>query len=106
MAYSQGNLWRDDDGFIAIGTGDDYKTFADLDCSDADIDERESNKDRMILCWNNFDELVDTLKKSLQIIERLSDSYRSVANKHSDFTNGEFRMIQNVINKCSDEKTV
>lgn len=37
--------WRDDDGFIAVGHGDTYRTLADFDCSpDIDIDEREANK--------------------------------------------------------------
>lgn len=37
--------WRDDDGFVAAGHGDTYRTLADFDCStDIDIDEREANK--------------------------------------------------------------
>lgn len=51
--HTPGELWRDDDGFLAIGKGDDYKTFADLDCSDMDIAEREANKDRVMDLWNN-----------------------------------------------------
>lgn len=57
--HTQGDLWRDDDGFIAIGSGDNYHTFADLDCSDLDISEREANKERLIMCWNNYQSLVN-----------------------------------------------
>lgn len=55
--HTQGAMWRDDDGFLAIGKGDDYKTVADFDCSDMDIDEREANKLRMMSCWNGCDGL-------------------------------------------------
>ncbi|MES2287742.1 MAG: hypothetical protein V4547_18775 [Bacteroidota bacterium] len=57
--HTEWELWRDDDGFIAIGHGDNYHTFADLDCSDLDISEREANKDRLIMCWNNYQSLLD-----------------------------------------------
>lgn len=43
--HTQGPWWRDDDGFIAAGSGDSYVTIADFDCThDIDIDEREANK--------------------------------------------------------------
>ena len=42
--HTQGPWWRDDDGFIAAGSGETYVTIADGDCSDLDIDEREANK--------------------------------------------------------------
>lgn len=70
--YTKGKVWRDDDGFIAIGEGDDYKTFADLDCSDLDISEREANKDRFIKCWNEF----DGLKENAQLWYEQSVNYR------------------------------
>jgi hypothetical protein len=42
--HTQGPWWRDDEGFIAAGSGETYVTIADGDCSDLDIDEREANK--------------------------------------------------------------
>ena len=43
--HTKGPWWRDDDGFIAAGSGDTYVTVADFDCgSDIDIAEREANK--------------------------------------------------------------
>lgn len=44
MAHTPGPWWRDDDGFIAAGSGESYVTIADFDCSDLDFDEREANK--------------------------------------------------------------
>lgn len=41
--HTQGDWWRDDEGFIAAGHGDTYVTIADPHCSDLDIDEREAN---------------------------------------------------------------
>jgi hypothetical protein len=41
--HTQGPWWRDDDGFIAAGSGETYVTIADVDFSDLDIDEREAN---------------------------------------------------------------
>lgn len=46
-------LWRDDDGFIAQGTGDTYKTFADTNVNDDDIDEREKRMEMVMLAFNN-----------------------------------------------------
>ena len=63
---TQGELWRDDDGFIAAGREDDYTTFADLDCNDRDIDEREVNKALLIHRWNRFDEVVAALENLLE----------------------------------------
>lgn len=43
--HTPGPWWRDDDGFLAAGSGDTYVTIADFDCSDdIDADEREANK--------------------------------------------------------------
>lgn len=43
--HTPGPWWRDDDGFIAAGSGDSYVTVADFDCSpDLGPDEREANK--------------------------------------------------------------
>ncbi len=44
VSHTQGPWWRDDEGFIAAGSGETYVTIADGDCSDLDIDEREANK--------------------------------------------------------------
>lgn len=47
--------WRDDDGFIAAGSGDTYVTIADFDCSkDIDVDEREANKTLCIMAPEMF----------------------------------------------------
>ncbi len=43
LKHTPGPWWRDDDGFVASGNGDTYKTIADPNCSDLDIDEREAN---------------------------------------------------------------
>ena len=50
--------WRDDDGFIAAGSGETHVIIADADCSDMDIDEREANKALMIAA----PELLEMLK--------------------------------------------
>lgn len=47
------HLWRDDDGFIAQGKGDTYKTFADTNVNDDDIDDRERRTDQIIAAYNN-----------------------------------------------------
>ena len=46
-------FWRDDDGFIAAGKGDEYVTIATFNCSnDIDIAEREANIKRTISLLN------------------------------------------------------
>lgn len=51
--------WRDDDGFIAAGSGETYVTVADADCSDMDIDEREANKTLIIAAPEMIESLAE-----------------------------------------------
>ena len=45
-------------------------------------------------------DLLEALKFSLTIIDRLSDDYSSIANKHANFTQGEFKKINQAIKKA------
>lgn len=43
-SHTPGPWWRDDDGFVAAGFGEDYITIATANCTnDIDIEEREAN---------------------------------------------------------------
>lgn len=53
QALQYSPLWRDDDGFIAQGSGDNYITFADTNVNDDDIDDRERRTDLLISAFNN-----------------------------------------------------
>jgi len=67
--HTSGPYWRDDDGFIAAGSGDTYVTLADFDCSnDIDIDEREANKDLFIAA----PELLEACKEAHSLIHDLN----------------------------------
>ena len=66
-------LWRDDDGFIAQGTGDNYKTFADTNVNDDDIDDRERRTEQIISSFNGTiakgynPEAMEGLYKALEV---------------------------------------
>lgn len=72
--HTQGPWWRDDDGFIAAGSGETYVMIADGDCSDLDIDEREANK-RLIAA---APDLLAALHEVLSLCDRDSDIGRVV----------------------------
>lgn len=52
VGHTPGELWRDDDGFIAQGTGENYKTFASTNVNDDDIDDREERAEQIIKSFN------------------------------------------------------
>ena len=59
---------HDDDGFIYAGSGDDYVTIADPNCSnDIDINEREANA-RLIAA---APELLEALEEAVKILRPL-----------------------------------
>lgn len=45
-------------------------------------------------------ELLEALQLSISIIERISDEYSELANKHSSFTQGEYNKLQKAIEKA------
>jgi hypothetical protein len=69
QAFAQatpGELWMDDDHFIASGHGDDYKTIADPRCMEPTADtmkEMDANAVLLIHCFNHFQEVVNELQK-------------------------------------------
>lgn len=75
---SPGDWWRDDDGFIAAGTGDEYSTIADFDCGSQDIAEREANKILAMHCRNQMPVLLravqDVLKQCALVHKHWGDN--------------------------------
>jgi hypothetical protein len=47
-------------------------------------------------------ELLNALILANNIIERMSDEYSAIANKHANFTMGESRIIENAIRKATE----
>jgi hypothetical protein len=78
--HTPGPWWRDDDGFISAGSGDDYVTIADPQCSDMDIDEREANA-RLIAAAPTMIDLLRSAADELQNnqAELCSDMNNSLA---------------------------
>lgn len=95
--HTKGDLWRDDDGFLAIGSGDSYHTFADLDCNDLDIDEREANKERVIKAWNCH----DRFKSSLYGLMALYNSL--YYDKYGEYppSSGYYKEAEDVLNEAT-----
>lgn len=60
-AHTKGELWIDEDGFIACGKGDEYVSFTSTNVNDLDIDEREANAQRIVKAVNSFDQLRNAL---------------------------------------------
>ena len=94
--HTAGPYWRDDDGFIAAGSGDTYVTLADCDCThDIDICEREANKQLFIAA----PDMLATL--------------RAIANDCEDYLNDDLDMdagelcqaFLNAINQVHDKAT-
>jgi hypothetical protein len=66
VEHTQGELWIDDDGFVAISDGEDlYETMAEVLCESLSEEERENNKEHIVRCWNNFYPMLEALKNVL-----------------------------------------
>lgn len=97
--YISKDLWRDDDGFIAQGSGDNYITFADTNVNDDDIDDRERRTDEIIEAYNGTiakgynPAAMEELYKALGIVTeklRLSLEYWKVTKDGDNFLQSEY----------------
>ena len=96
-------LWRDDNGFIAQGIDDDYKTFADTNVNDDDIDDRERRADQLISAFNGtfskglnpeaFEEVVKLLTDSLPHLKELMEWWDR---ESESFEDNEKQMCKNI----------
>jgi hypothetical protein len=97
-----GPLWRDDDGFLASGSGDDYVTVADCDCNDRDINEREATKALIAHRYNHFDEVVE----ALEAITQTYRTFRNVPNEDKEWTPIDDEALDNAFSVLARAKEV
>ncbi len=92
VLHTKGELWIDDDGFIAIGSGDNYQTFAEID-SRFYAAEKEANKDEMVLRWNSYKRLIDSNRELKNSLEGLLSDVLDLLNKNDSIKLGTMGMI-------------
>jgi len=46
--------------------------------------------------------MLEALQKAIEVIERLSDEYSTIANHHASYTVGEARIIEGAIRKATE----
>lgn len=90
--YPEVNLFGQPVGSICI------LPYSDADYEKA-VNSREENEANAKLIAA-APELLEALKLSITIIERISDEYSELANKHSSFTQGEHKQLQKAIEKA------
>lgn len=99
-------LWRDDNGFIAQGTGDNYKTFVDTNVNDDDIDDRERRTDEIIAAYNGTivkgynPAAMGELYKALQMV----NVYYEDSDNYEDFGNMVSGSIDLIVKALSNAK--
>lgn len=96
------DLWRDDDGFIANGHGDDYQTFADTNVNDLDIDDRERNTEFIITACNSYHDMYEALKEIEQFLTSYEIFDRNGRNMYEDISD-TFEIIQAALSKANPQ---
>ena len=51
-------------------------------------------------------DMLIALQKAVEVIERMSDEFSSIANRHASYTNGEAKIIEGAIKKATANATV
>lgn len=100
--HTQGPYWRDDDGFIAAGTGDDYVTFCDTNCNNLDIDDREANTAFIVKACNEYyrnkeviGALVDALKDCRDDLSRIAANQENISEEDlTDIARPDYNVIE------------
>lgn len=67
-ASTQGEWWEDDDGFVAAGHGDSYRTVADARCDVAPFSD--ANTEFIALAHNNMAALLEAVER-LEAMQRV-----------------------------------
>ena len=99
MNHTKGK-WKADD--IDVYSEDNKHIAQAYDANDthiADMDIEKARANAKLIAA--APDLLEALKFSLTIIDRLSDDYSTIANKHANFTQGEFKKIDKAIKKAT-----
>jgi hypothetical protein len=64
-------------------------------------EEAEANAAYICKAVNSHETLKEALQEALNIIDRLGDEYREATNRHSSFTNGEYKRLKSALQKAS-----
>ena len=97
------DLWRDDDGFIANGHGDDYQTFADTNVNDLDIDDRERNTEFIITACNSYHDMYEALKKEMQFLDLLIQTVSGMSSVHKIEINNRIAEIEAALSEANPQ---
>ncbi len=96
ILHTKGELWIDDDGFIAIGSGDNYQTFAEID-SRFYAAEKEANKDEMVLRWNSYKRLIDSNRELVKMIRWVENYSLESINRNTLGKEVDLKEVMNCI---------
>ena len=91
-AATPGEWWEDDDGFVAAGHGDSYRTVADARCNVAPFSD--ANTEFITLAHNNMAALLEAVER-LEAMQRVIGELASM----NPFLASEFAKNKDVLEK-------
>lgn len=92
--HTKGNWLAHDGQIYSEETG---KTLALISYFDKEDEEQRANANLIAAAPDLF----TALQKAVEVIERMSDEYSSIAGRHASYTNGEAKIIERAIEKAT-----
>ena len=96
MKHTKGEWFAKEGQIYPIETG---KTLALIPYYDKDDKEQEANAKLIAAA----PDMLEALKKAIEVIERMSDEFSAIAERHASYTVGESRIIEDAIRKATIE---
>ena len=96
MKHTKGEWFAKEGQIYPVETG---KTLALIPYFDEDDKEQEANA-RLIAA---APDMLEALQKAVEVIERMSDEFSAIAERHASYTVGEGRIIEGAIRKATIE---
>lgn len=95
MTHTKG-IWMAKDG--QIYTEETGKTIALVPYYDKEDEEQTANLKLIAAA----PAMLNALKKAVEVIERMSDEYSAIADRHASYTVGEGRIIEGAIREATE----
>ena len=94
--FTEGEMWLDDDNFLAIGKGDDYRTVAEVVRGDFDVNVKANAKE-FVRRWNSQPELLAACELGLHGLQANHKALKKTAELLGSPLSSEMQDTQNEV---------